>query len=901
MKTNIQTTTPYRGSTSVKPLKSKLLNQVETRLGILPNFFLLHPDKPEITTRQWQLAELAYLDNPLPSLFKERLFVYLSSFFQMRYFLVRHVGFLAGLGYPSGDKNCPAQSVEEIIRLLQFSLPYGQELEPYLALCHVHHAPMEVFPEADTKKEKAIIACTAHVFLQTPDAAKSFTALHKLLGPANYNYLTLLLSFIRATNYWMELLPNLAYEKDVQALMDANEVLAGYLLKKPAVYNTVISGKHPAVLPLHKGTGSPHKEMSREYEALLEQNNALRKREQEKQSAVKTLEEIQQGFLLELLHDPVIVWNLSGTIIVWNRGAEINYGYTKAEAIGQPIHELLKTVHTSSFAEILQTLTDKGEWTGELSHQSKKGEHMIVESRKQCFYLKDQQFILETIHDITDKKLAEEALRKSEERLQLAASVTGFGIHDHDINDNCLYFSPELKTILGIPANAETDIKNCEESELDCIHPDDRELFVQNRQAAISSPGSNGYVEQSFRILRPDNETRWVYNRSQFTFLYENGERKPVRNTGVLVDITERKKAEERLLQSEEKYRTLFESIDEGFCIIEMLFDTDRKPVDYLFLEINPAFARNTGIEKVIGKRVLEIYPKLETYWFDIYGKVAVTGEPVRFENRAEQLHRFFDVYAFKVGDKHENKVAVLFTDISKRKIMEQHQEEFIGVASHELKTPVTSIKAYAEILREIFEERNDKNNIKLIQKLDAQVDRLTNLIRTLLDTTKIVEGHFSLKLESFNLNNLMLEKVEELQRLSSIHQLIWRQAEAVWILADRERLGQVLINLISNGIKYSPNGGDVVISCLVDNNGITVSVQDKGIGIPKEMQSKVFDRFYRVQRPQAPTFPGIGLGLYITAGIIQQHGGTIWVESNTDGGSTFFFTLPQTTDFTRR
>jgi len=129
---------------SYRQLSSKLLTQVEKRLGVLPNFFLLHPDQPEITTQQWKLAELSYLDNPLPSLFKERLFVYLSSFSEMRYFLVRHVGFLAGLGYPAGDKHCPAQSVEEIIRLLKFKLPYGKELEPLLAPRHEHAWPLAV-------------------------------------------------------------------------------------------------------------------------------------------------------------------------------------------------------------------------------------------------------------------------------------------------------------------------------------------------------------------------------------------------------------------------------------------------------------------------------------------------------------------------------------------------------------------------------------------------------------------------------------------------------------------------------------------------------------------------------------------------------------------------------------
>ena len=115
-------------------------------------------------------------------------------------------------------------------------------------------------------------------------------------------------------------------------------------------------------------------------------------------------------------------------------------------------------------------------------------------------------------------------------------------------------------------------------------------------------------------------------------------------------DITERIQAEEALRESEENYRTLFKAMDEGFCVIEVLFNKNNKPVDYRFLEVNPAFERQTGIEMRWGKRIREIVPGHEEYWFEIYGEVALTGEPRCFQNRAKQLHRFYDVYAFRVG-----------------------------------------------------------------------------------------------------------------------------------------------------------------------------------------------------------------------------------------------------------
>ncbi len=168
----------------------------------------------------------------------------------------------------------------------------------------------------------------------------------------------------------------------------------------------------------------------------------------------------------------------------------------------------------------------------------------------------------------------------------------------------------------------------------------------------------------------------------------------PIRNrTGTIIgaskiarDITERKRAEQLLRESERNYRTLFESMDEGFCTIEVLFDENNKPVDYRFLEVNPAFTKQTGIPDARGKRMREIAPQHEEHWFEIYGKIALTGEPARFENQAAQLHCWYDVHAFRIGEPYERRVAIFFYDITERKRTEEavlrSEEQFRTMAN---------------------------------------------------------------------------------------------------------------------------------------------------------------------------------------------------------------------------
>ncbi len=239
--------------------------------------------------------------------------------------------------------------------------------------------------------------------------------------------------------------------------------------------------------------------------------------------------------------------------------------------------------------------------------------------------------------------------------------------------------------------------------------------------------------------------------------------------------------------------------------------------------------------------------------------------------------------------------ILLAIEDITERQQLEQQKDEFVSIASHELKTPITSVKAYTQILGQRFRKAKDMKSVELIEKMDSQLDKLTDLIGDLLDVTKIEAGRIQFHESHFDFNDLVEETVEELQRTTEKHQIKQELQPSRMVYGDRDRLGQVLINFLTNAIKYSPHANKIIVSTLVDKDNVTLRVQDFGVGLSLEDQAKVFDRFYRVGGSDQATYPGLGLGLYIASDIIKRHKGRVWVESLKAKGSTFCFSLPMT------
>jgi len=227
--------------------------------------------------------------------------------------------------------------------------------------------------------------------------------------------------------------------------------------------------------------------------------------------------------------------------------------------------------------------------------------------------------------------------------------------------------------------------------------------------------------------------------------------------------------------------------------------------------------------------------------------------------------------------------------------LMEQIQEsqrkkdEFIGIASHELKTPLTSIKGYIEMLNLLEKEQPKK---QFVQKALGNVNKLERLVKDLLDVSKIQSGQLQLNMEEFNIDELLDETISAAQSLSGSHQIVREDhLDGEIVYGDRQRIEQVLLNLLSNAIKYSPGEKKVEVNSEKTEKELIIKIRDYGIGVPAEEQTNIFERFYRT-KDISIHISGFGLGLYICRDIINRHYGKIWVES-AGKGSIFYFSLP--------
>ena len=355
-------------------------------------------------------------------------------------------------------------------------------------------------------------------------------------------------------------------------------------------------------------------------------------------------------------------------------------------------------------------------------------------------------------------------------------------------------------------------------------------------------------------------------------------------------DITKQKNYEKTIIENEQRFRTLAETLP------QLVWMTDEKGV---YEYASNKWMDYSGLDPY-AENIWEnlVHPHDMESLMQAWASSLQTGETYHAEARLKNIvgaYRWHLAHGEPIKNEKGSIIKWIgaFTDIENLKEDQKQKDDFLSMASHELKTPVTTIKAYGQIIQRLLEEKGDVQTLGMVKTMSKQVNRLTTLIADLLDVTKMQKGGLIHNESAFDFNELVREVIGDMQKTIATHQIKDNLDADIKILGDKDKLGQVLNNLISNATKYSPGADKIIVSTQIVNDGVKLSVQDFGIGIPTQVQQHVFEQFYRVTGENQSIFQGMGMGLYICAEIIKREGGKIWVESAPGKGSVFYVWLP--------
>lgn len=560
------------------------------------------------------------------------------------------------------------------------------------------------------------------------------------------------------------------------------------------------------------------------------------------------------------------------------------------ELNNQPINHLLKYVYN----------------TGTSYQATEDRIQILKKGRLQSFYftlsfkpvLDDQNKVWGILHTATDvTQLVLEKQRESEinkaiflskerfnDMVQQAPVAIGI-LHGYDMrievaNDEVLKLWGKSRNIIGLPLlEGLPEIK-------------DQEFIHLLRKTYTTGEPIYGFEKLAY--LERNGQIEECY----FNFIYSPFKEADGKVNGVIItgsEVTQQVLSKKKLEASEKRFRNL---------IIEAPMATALYKGREMRIEIaNEAMLNLWGKdESVIGKELKHALPELEGQPFlDLLDQVFLSGKAYHTEQqRAElvkdgKLQSFWFNFTYKplLDDKGEvYAILNMAVDISTQVHLQKQKDEFLGIASHELKTPVTVLKAYVQLLEETMGSKEGVNT-DIVNKMDKQVNRLNHLIGDLLDVTKINSGKLDFNYTTYDFDELVTEVAEEIQHTAVKHKIEQELQEVGPIYGDKERTGQVIVNLLTNAIKYSPGASKILLKTKKKGNEVQVSIRDFGIGISKDQQERIFEQFYRAEGKKNSISSGLGLGLFISSEFIRREGGRIWVDSEEGKGSTFYFTLP--------
>lgn len=552
--------------------------------------------------------------------------------------------------------------------------------------------------------------------------------------------------------------------------------------------------------------------------------------------------------------------------------------------------------------------------------------------------------LMDVVWRTTDRKKAIEDLRVSEENYRTLFDQAADGIlilnQDNraiDINHSGIRmlgysldeFNQSIVDLLHDPSNSDENRRVQNQLRLGNTVFQEKIIQKKNGESLDVEILANRIPGDKVQIVLRDITSRVKANEAvsqaqeelRASFKVADDSRK-----ALLSVIEDQKLVEEALRKSEESYRSLFENITQGFALHKIIQNDQGEPIDYQFLAVNPAYELLTGLraDEIVGKTALAVLPGLESKWVEIYGKVALTGQSIRFEEFTSALNKYYDISAFSPE---KGYFAVVFSDISERKIFEQEiqklnleledrvkqrtaqlelanqeLEAFSYSISHDLRAPLRSINGFAQIILEEHNTELTADTNRYFDLIRKSASMMGNLVDDLLNFSRL--GRQSLQKTKVSPGVLVEEVLETNQMEIQARKIEVKVGKLPVCSADPALLKQVFANLITNAIKFSKDQPkpkiEIGFSRATPPNtkgGQAVErdcyfVKDNGVGFDMKFYDKLFGVFQRLHR--AEDYEGTGVGLAIVDRIIKKHGGSVWAASEIGKGATFYFSLPE-------
>ncbi|MEO6583474.1 MAG: PAS domain S-box protein [Ferruginibacter sp.] len=470
-------------------------------------------------------------------------------------------------------------------------------------------------------------------------------------------------------------------------------------------------------------------------------------------------------------------------------------------------------------------------------------------------------------------------------------------IHFLNIEGNIELVNPAWLTTLGYEFNEVVG-----RSIYDFIHQPCREEYKATRKKVIDEK-----VKADLVTTFITKHSKEVVGEGQISYAYDLDQSLYTRC--VFKNITAKKIAEKKIEESEKRLKTFFNSGPDAVIVInelQQILEWNPKAEIIFGYSVNEVIGKPLS-ETIIPNQYREAHKRGMAHYLKT-GEGPVLNKTIEITALHKKGHEFyinlsisnvkvdgewlFIAFLSDITERKKTEEALIRkeAELLQAKLLEEKKDEFISIASHELKTPLTTIKAYAQLALSISNEIGPLK--QYLTKVDQYANKLNVLLTELLDVSRINAGRLKLSQTEVEMESFIPEVVNSLQHITQTHKIILENIEPATVKIDTLRLDQVITNIISNAAKYSPGKDQIIINAVKKDENMVLSFKDFGIGIPKQKISKIFDRFYRVDEV-SKEFSGLGIGLYISAEIIKQHGGKIWAESIEGEGSTFYLSLP--------